>query len=402
MKIVLVNRFFWPDHSATSQLLGDLAFHLSEMGLSVHVVAGRLVYDDPSALLPSEDVVRNVRVIRVWTTRFGRHNLSGRTLDYLTFYLSAAWTLFGLLKPGDVVVAKTDPPLISVVAAAVARLRRAKLINWIQDLFPEVAVILGVPGVRLIGGGIRALRNRSLRTAEWNIVLGDRMAERLIGQGVREKTVRVIHNWADGTRIYPVNRDQNPLRSEWGLNGKFVVGYSGNFGRAHDFTTILDAAENLAADGSIMFLFIGSGAQRGQLEKEAQRRQLQNFIFKPYQPRKHLRLSLSAPDVHLVSLQPSLEGFIVPSKFYGITAAGRPTIFIGSSQGEIPRILKEARCGFSVEVGRADELVRIIRDLADHDELCLSLGRRAREIFDRKFDVGYAMQAWDEILERSA
>ncbi|MBA5867061.1 MAG: glycosyltransferase [Nitrospira sp. CR1.3] len=228
------------------------------------------------------------------------------------------------------------------------------------------------------------------------------MAQRLIGQGVHEKTVRVIHNWADGSRIHPINRDQNPLRSEWGLNGKFVVGYSGNFGRAHDFTTILDAAERLKGNGHIVFLFIGSGAQRGQLEKETQRRELQNVRFKPYQPRKRLHLSLSVPDAHLVSLQPSLEGFIVPSKFYGIAAAGRPTIFIGSSQGEIPRILKEAQCGFSIEVGRVDELVGIIQNLAAHEELCLCLGRRARELFDRRFDVGYAMHAWDEVLGRSA
>src|SRR5713101_3363648 len=138
MKIVFVNRFFYPDQSATSQLLTDLAFHLAKTGVAVHVVTSRQLYGNSDALLSSKDNICGVRVTRVWTTRFGRQNLPGRTLDYLTFYLSAARSLFALLKPGNVVVAKTDPPLISVVAAMVAKIRGAKLVNWLRDLFPEI------------------------------------------------------------------------------------------------------------------------------------------------------------------------------------------------------------------------------------------------------------------------
>src|SRR4029077_12500742 len=147
MKVVFVNRFFYPDHSATSQILADLTFHLAKTGIAVHVITGRQVYDDPDSTLPSNDLIQGVRVIRVWTTRFGRQNLLGRTFDYLTFYLSTAWSLFALVKPGDVVIAKTDPPLISVVAAMVVKSREAKLINWIQDLFPEVAGALNIGGI---------------------------------------------------------------------------------------------------------------------------------------------------------------------------------------------------------------------------------------------------------------
>jgi hypothetical protein len=143
MKTIFINRFFYPDHSATSQLLSDLAFHLVKTGVAVHVFTSRQVSDDPNATLPSQDFEQGVRITRVWTTRFGRQTLLGRTFDYLTFYFSAAWSLFALVKPGDIVVAKTDPPLISIVAAMVVKSRGAKLINWIQDLFPEVAGALG-------------------------------------------------------------------------------------------------------------------------------------------------------------------------------------------------------------------------------------------------------------------
>jgi colanic acid biosynthesis glycosyl transferase WcaI len=108
------------------------------------------------------------------------------------------------------------------------------------------------------------------------------------------------------------------------------------------------------------------------------------------------------PDVHLISLRPALEGLIVPSKFYGIAAAGRPTIFIGSKNGEIPRILRGAQCGFSVDAGQAEEVSRIIRELADDKETCLRLGRRARALFDQRFDTRYAMQAWETVIAATA
>ncbi len=396
--LCFVNRFFFPDHSATSQILTDLAFHLAKTGVAVHVITSRQVYDDPDAALPVYEVVRGVRVTRVWTTRFGRQNLPGRTLDYLTFYLSAAWSLFVLLKPGDIVVAKTDPPLISVVAAMVVKSRRAKLINWIQDLFPEVAGALDVGGIGRIEGLLRSVRNWSLRTASKNVAIGDGMAKKLAAEGIKPDAIQVIHNWADGRAIQPVDREKNDLRREWNLQDAFVVGYSGNMGHAHEFETILNAAQDLSYAEDIIFLFIGSGVKQAWIMREVSERGLKNVVFKPYQPRDQLALSLCVPDVHLITLQPSLEGLIVPSKFYGIAAAGRPTIFIGSKNGEIPRILLEAQCGISIENGQAEEASRVIRELADHNESCLGMGRRARALFDQRFDMRHAMQAWEAVI----
>ena len=400
-KLIFLNRFFHPDHSATSQLLTDLAFNFAKAGVAVHVITSRQVYDDPKATLPSQDFVQGVRVTRVWTTRFGRQNLPGRTLDYLTFYLSAAWSLFVLLKPGDVVVAKTDPPLSSVVVAMVAKIRGAKLINWIQDLFPEVARALGVGGIKGLQGLLRSVRNWSLRTAYKNVVIGEGMAEKLAGEGIKPDTIQVIHNCADGCAIQPVDREKNELRREWNLQDTFVVGYSGNIGRAHEFDTILDAAEKLKSAADIVFLFIGGGAQRDRIEEEAQRRGLENIVFKPYQPREQLALSLSVPDVHLISLQPSLEGLIVPSKFYGIAAAGRPTIFVGDRDGEIPRILRETGSGYTVSIGDSVGLANRILEMS-RDVETMNMGVRARLTFDQLFDQRHAFAAWEELLQQAS
>ena len=145
MRVVFVNRFCHPDHSATSQILSDLAAGLAAQGVAVTMIASRQRYDDPAAALPRREQWRGVEIQRVWTSRFGRRRLPGRALDYLSFYCSLPWTLWRLLRRGDVVVAMTDPPLVSLLVALVARLRGAVLVNWLQDLFPEVVINLGQP-----------------------------------------------------------------------------------------------------------------------------------------------------------------------------------------------------------------------------------------------------------------
>jgi colanic acid biosynthesis glycosyl transferase WcaI len=399
-KIVFVNRFFYPDHSATSQFLTDLAVDLARDGMNVHVVTSRLRYDDPGASLPAFEAVSGVKVHRVWTSRFGRGHLGARALDYLTFYVGAARVLWRLVDRDTVLVAKTDPPLISVLSAPIAVLRRAALVNWLQDLFPEVA---GKVGMRAVQGPVlrllRMARNLTLRVARTNVVLGNRMESLVRRQGIPASRVRVIHNWADGEHIRPVATDANPLRTEWGVQGRFVVGYSGNLGRAHEFSTILDAAKQLSPRQEVVFLFIGGGAQRAAVEHDARERRLPNVLFHPYQPRERLHESLSVPDVHLVSLNPALEGLIVPSKFYGIAAAARPTLFVGDVDGEIASIIRDARCGYAVQAGDAAALARRITQLADDAALTKAMGERARELFDQQFDRRLAVRAWREVLE---
>ncbi len=398
-KVVFVNRFFYPDHSATSQMLTDLALDLAEAGKTVEIVASRLRYDDPTAQLPHFEIIQGVSVHRVWTSRFGRGNLAGRAIDYLTFYATAAWKLWRRTNANTIVVVKTDPPLISIVAAPIVRLRGAKLVNWLQDIFPELASALGVRVIRgPLFGLLKWARNSSLRAAHMNVILGVRMEALVHSQGVPMAQIRVIPNWADGEAIKPVPREENLLRKTWNLQDKFVVGYSGNLGRAHEFDTILYAAEYLKNRRDIVFLFIGGGAQRGVVEQQANRLKLSTVQFQPYQSRKRLSESLSVADVHLLSLNPALEGLIVPSKFYGIAAAGRPTIFVGDPEGEISLALLESCCGSTVNVGKGIDLANIIVEFADDPTLCKRQGSNARVMFEKKFDRIIAMRAWTELL----
>jgi glycosyltransferase involved in cell wall biosynthesis len=403
LKLIFLNRFFFPDHSATSLMLSDLAFALADRGCDVSVITSRQRYDAPAERLAPRETLGGVNVSRIWTSRFGRANLLGRALDYASFYLAAAWRLWRLTRAGDVVIAKTDPPMLSVVAAPICRLRGARLVNWLQDIFPETAEALGV-GDSAAGTAyalLRRLRNRSLRAARMNVALGERMAARVAALGVPREHVRIIANWADGALVVPVDHAANALRADWGLAGAFVVGYSGNLGRAHEIGTFLEAmaiVEEAETAQPILWLFIGSGALSAPLQAEAARRQFASVRFKPYQPSELLAQSLSAADVHLVSLRGELEGLIVPSKFYGVCAAGRPTIFVGDRDGEIARLIDRHGCGHAIATGDGAGLARTVLELAADRGRCRGMGGRARQAFEAEFDKPIAIARWLELL----
>lgn len=397
-KIIFVNRYFYPDLSATSQLLTDLTIHMARTH-NVHVVTSRQRYDDPDARLPRTDEVEGIHVWRVWSSRFGRGFLPARTVDYVTFYLAALVKLLVLTRSGDVIVAKTDPPLISVVAAMVARLRGAKLINWLQDVFPEVAQAVKMPGAHIVSSLLLPIRNWSLRSARLNVAIGDRMGRILSSLPLGSSTrVAVIHNWADGRAIVPVAHKDNPLRKDWEIGDHFVVGYSGNMGRVHELGAILDAADSLKTDRRFLFLFIGAGAGWNNLVDESRNRKLGNVLFRPHQPRERLTFSLGVSDVHIVSLKASLEGYVVPSKFYGIAAAGRPVANIGDTGGEIAGIIAQACCGETFVPGDTSGIVGYLQRLAGDPETCARLGKQARENFDRHFSTNQALDRWQAVI----
>jgi glycosyltransferase involved in cell wall biosynthesis len=399
-RIIFLNRFFFPDHSATSQLLADLAFHLASCGHDVHVITSQQLYDQPRARLPALEVMDGVTVHRLATTRFGRSALLGRGLDYLSFFSAARRAILAIAAPGDIVVAKTDPPLIGVVAMQAARQRSLHLVNWLQDIYPEIAMQLGLPLVRgPLGRALARLRDLSLHAAAANVVVGSRMADTLRLRGIDSGHIHVVANWCDDEGIRPVAPADNPLRREWNMEQQFVVGYSGNLGQAHEFDTVLDAAERLR-DERIMFLVIGGGSKFEKLRRRVNERRLDQLIrLVPYQARTLLTYSLSVPDVHWLSLKAQFEGLIFPSKFYGIAAAGRPIVAITAPDGEVARLIRQHDCGCVVAPGDAAALVDALRHLSTDRESRGAMGLRARQMLDTHFTRRQAFERWRNVLE---
>jgi colanic acid biosynthesis glycosyl transferase WcaI len=400
-RLIFINRFFFPDHSATSQILSDLAFHLSDAGRLVHVVTSTQIYDDPKASLPDHEVIRSVHVHRVSSTQFGRSALLGRSIDYFSFYRSVWRRLIAIAQRGDIVVAKTDPPLVSIVAMAAARRKGARLVNWLQDVYPELAVELGVPFIRgPVASGLAASRNRSLRFAEATVVVGDLMGQRIETLGTPPARIHVIPNWCNDEEIKPLGHSDNPLRQTWALQNKFVVGYSGNLGRAHEFGTVLAAAERLRDDPRILFLMIGGGKRFEELARIVKERRLESlFRFVPYQRRTTLRYSLATPDVHWISLIPELEGLIVPSKFYGVAAAGKPIIVIATKDGELARRVQEHSCGVVIEPGDADALACTLLRLSNDPRALAEMSMRARKMLEAHFTREKGFERWRQLLD---
>ena len=399
-RIIFVNRYFFPDQSATSRMLTDLAFRLAEKGLSVAVVTSRQLYENPRAALPPHELANGVSIHRVATAVRGRARLAGRALDYLSFHVAAGLALVKLLRRGDVVVAKTDPPLISIVVSHAARFRGALLVNWLQDLFPEVASVLTANLIpKSLESQLAAARNRSLRRAAMNVVLGDGMRDRVVSAGIDPTRVRIVPNWADTNSVVPQPTADSATRRRLGLAGRFVVGYSGNLGRAHEFETLIGAAHLLRSDSRFAFLITGGGAKADAVRTSVQAQGLDSFFFQGYQPAEMLSDSLAAADVHFVSLLPALEGLIVPSKLYGIMAAGRPVVFVGDTASELARLVREQGCGIAVAVGDSEGLAAQLRALRDDPARLESMGARARELALARYTKEHAVSDWLALLD---
>ena len=394
-QLLIVNRYFHPDCSATAQLLTDLVDAIDGRCIPIRVFTSRQRYGDPKAVLPAREAYFGAEVHRLWTSRFGRIGLPGRALDYATFYCSAFLALLATARPGDVLLAKTDPPLISVVAWIVARLRGATLVNWCQDLFPETAAALGFNvATGLAGRILLRLRNASLQGAAMNVAVCGSMAERLQAEGIPSERLTVIHNWVDGERIRPLAVNANPLRREWGLSGKFVVGYSGNLGRVHDVEAIIELIGALDDEPEIVMLFIGAGLGYRRLKDIVGDRRITKTVFRPYQPRERLGESLTAPDLHIVSLRSDCEGIVMPSKLYGILAAGRPVLSIGKPSGSVARIVRDYGAGLVAAPGRMDTLAGEIRALRRDPARLEQMGANARWAYENTFSKDASLRAW--------
>jgi colanic acid biosynthesis glycosyl transferase WcaI len=394
--ILFLNRYFAPDHSATSQIASDLAFYLAKLGYQVTAITQRSRHDAPNLSFAPKETIRGVRIIRVWTTSFGREWLPGRLIDFICFYINATVALFAEARRNSIVIAMTDPPLIAVPAGAIARLRGAKLVNWLQDVFPEVAQRLGITKQKSLFRILSALRNHALRRAAVNVVIGNVMATRIHKEAGASR-IEVIPNWALEESDEPAP-DASSLRKEWNLEECFAVAYSGNMGRVHTLGALLDAARLLMDSPRIKFLFIGDGAQLPSLIARAQALELTNAIFKPLQPRESLRQSLALPDLHVVSLDERMEGLVVPSKFVGVIALGRPVLFLGAKDGEIGTWIARSGCGAVAPSHDSAAIAAIISRLVADRATLASMAASAHNLWRREFRRQNALNSWVRLL----
>lgn len=398
MRIVLLNQYYAPDEASTAQFLGDLGAALAARGHEVTAIASDRAYADPATRYPAREVIDGVAVVRVQTTAYGRSTKRGRLTDYFTYYSRTALRILLGARP-DVVVALTTPPMISLLGSTVAHLRGGRSIFWSMDVYPDIAYELGAVKKNSSAGELLArLSRRTLQAADCTVALGETMAEHLRRGGA--KRVEVVHNWAEEhLDAKPEPSAGMRLRQQWGWGDRFVVMYSGNMGLAHEFDTVIDAAAKLRHRRDILFSFVGGGPRRAEVEQKVKALGLDNVEFRGYVARAELGESLSAPDVHLVTLRERMPGLLVPSKIYGILAAGKPTIYVGPPQGEVAEIVRYGPCGARVGIGDVPALVDVIDWYASDRDAVATDGKRARELYDREFTRARSIGKFVKVVE---
>lgn len=393
-RILVINQYFYPDLASSGQLLTELCIDLAKKN-DVMVVSGRPSYGGVASAPPAG--IDMVQMRTAWSTSFSRHNMIGRLCNYATFLVSASYQALAMPSP-DVILTMTDPPIVAAIAYIVSRIRRKPFVYICQDIFPDIALALG----RLKPGPISWLLERLnviiRRRAAAVVAIGDEMRARLISHGCDETKVVVISNWADGDAIR--SGEGAGFRSRQGWDGRFVVMHSGNVGLSQDLDTLLEAAARLRDQPDVVVAIVGNGASKKHLQERVENEGIPNVVFMDYQAKEELSASLGSADIHIVSLKPGLEGLIVPSKIFGILAAGRPIIAAIGPGSQAARIVRDAGCGFQIRAGDPGALKEaILKARASDTDMMGAAGRKA---FERSFDRVAAVTAYERLIAQVA
>jgi glycosyltransferase involved in cell wall biosynthesis len=395
-RLLVLNQYYRPGPEATAQLLAELCSGLAD-DFDVTVVTGRV----RGARAADRAVEGGVTVVRVASTTFQRASVWRRAANYASFLAGAA--LAGLRAPRpDVVLSWTDPPVIGVVALLVARRVRAPLVVVMQDVFPETAVELRRVDNPLVIGLLRRAVRLYLARADRIVAIGETMRRRLEAKGAPPRNLRVIANWVDTERVSP-REPRNEWRAGQGLDGRFVVMHSGNLGQAQDLDSLVRAAALLGDVDDLAVVMIGDGTRRDELVELARSLGLDGRVrFLPFQERSVLPLSLSSADVHVVGLAAGLSGYVVPSRVYGILAAGRPVLVSADAESETAQLVTAARCGVVVPPGRPDLLAAAIRSAREGELDLEAMGAAGREWVVAHADRALAIERYRELLREVA
>ncbi len=394
-RILFLNRSYWPDTEATGQLLTELCEGLAQ-DFDVHVLAGQ-----PNAVSDQnwhDESVRNgVTIHRVSHTVLPKTNMVTKGINFVSFAAACRRQILKLPVP-DVVVFETDPFLLPFVADRLHLKSGVPMIGYLQDIYPDVAIALGKVAN---SWSIRKLRQRMFdvyKRCERVVVLSTDMKQLLVDAQVSDDRIEIIPNWADPEQVRPIAPAENRFLAREKIHDKFVVMYSGNLGLTQRLEEFIDAAALLKHRSEIEFVFIGRGAMKARLEKQAETLQLENLRFLDYQPKEELAHSLSAGNLHLVPLTKELSQCLMPSKLYGILAAGRPYLTNAPAGSELHRVTVEEEVGFTCEAGSAQVIADCILEAASNPQQLAACGEKSRALATKTYTRSRSINQFRQML----
>jgi colanic acid biosynthesis glycosyl transferase WcaI len=397
LRVLFLNRSYWPDAEATGQLLAELCEDLADR-FDITVLAGQPNQNPKNEEFQRTGTERHngVTIERVLHPKWSKRNLVGRAINLTGFLIAAIGRAFRIART-DIVVVETDPFMLPLLGKWLKWWHRSRLIVYLQDLYPDVAVALGKVREGWLTKLIRGQLIRAYLHADAIIVLSADMKNRLVQWGLDGSRIVCLENWVDTTAVYPV-KDENALRSREGLQDRFVVMHSGNMGLSQYLDNVLEAAGLLRDRPDIQFLLVGDGATRANLEAQARRMQLGNVRFLPYQPRDELAESLSAANLHLISMHAEAHHCLMPSKLYGILASGSPVLAITAENSELAQQIRNQHIGLTTRPSDPQQLASDLRWCAEHRDELEQMGRQARLVAVEQFDRRLQTSKFGKIL----
>lgn len=399
MKLLIINQYYWPDYAATAQVLTDLAESLVSNSHKVTIVCSRKTYVGDKTVLPSREEQNGVRIIRVPAFGGGKKaRATGRILDFLSFYITSTIKCFCLPRH-DIVLTLTSPPMIGMLGWLLAVFKNTKHIHWCMDMCPDLLIVGGmIKENSIIHRILEFLTRCYIKRCDAVCVLGPYMGHRIQKYGVDKLRLHILPVWANGSRIKSIPREENWFIKEHNLANKFIVLFSGNIVTANTLDTVISAGEKIHHEKDILFVCISDGNAFEKFKSRVWAKGLTNFLFLPYQHQEHLSYSLSAAHAHIVFFRPGKEGMRVPSKIYGIMAAGGAIVYIGNEGNEVTDIIRRHNIGFIVGIEDIDGFIRAIKSLRDNPELLNDISGRARAAFEKEYDAEITISRFDKLI----
>lgn len=403
-RILVLSQVYVPDPTAVGQYLADAAEALAERGHDVRVITSARGFDDPTQKYPLRETIHGVDVVRMPLSSFGKKSIAHRLAGMVVFLTQAL--VRGLFTPRlGAILVSTSPPLASFAAVIIGALRGVPITYWAMDLNPDQMIQLGRIKETSLAARVFDFFNRLiLRRAAAVVALDRFMGERLCRKHDVTDKLTVMPPWPHAEHDGGVPHDENPFRREHNLGGKFVVMYSGNHALTNPIETILDAAVQMQDREDLVFMFIGGGMRKKSVEETIAKHKPTNIVSLPYQPLETIRYSLSAADVHLVTLGQEVVGCVHPCKVYGALALGRPILYAGPRPSHVTDLLNEddatQRIGWSIEHGDVDAAIRAIDEIRAIPKAELTaMGERSASLVKERFDTKQMIDRFCDVIE---
>ncbi len=398
-----ISEVYYPDEQGTAFYTTGLAEGLAGK-FSVKVLCNYPTVTARGVSASRREIRNGVAIERCLSTTFDKNILPLRLINLLVNSSALLIKAFARIRKEDIILAVTSPPSVPFIAKLVCAVRGARCVLRIEDVYPETLVATGMIPQKSIANRFFEFVNRRLyRSVDHIVVLGRDMlalAERKTNDGAGR--IHLIRSWADSDVVYPDEIEGNAFLRELGLDSKFVVSCVGNMGRAQAIESMMKAASLLRENQDIHFVFIGSGAKRGWMEKEAANEGLPNITFVNQRPREEQVRFLNACDVSMISLRPGMTGAGVPSRMYNIMAAGKPIIAVTKTTSEVALVVQEERIGWVASPEDPDELVESILDAQSDRKRLEEMGTRARAVAEKKYPRPRIVEQYVSLIERIA